>query len=691
MNFIFEKLKSTLGSLRNRSLKYIYEDSYEVNSAVWTPLLPEAFQQRYHYSLISFLPVLDGFFIGSGEETVRFRFDFRKLLSDLIIENHYLKGREMSAKEGLGFYAEAGGPGEPIHNVPFEDLKALGSLTVPRGEFWNKHPQLELLQIIKGISSSAHIYNQRYAEAEAFTSVWLWQEGPGELKPLADRAMCEGLNRFVYHTFPHTPPESGRPGWIYNFGTIINTTNGWWSLSKGFHEYIARSCYLLQQGNFRGDVAFYYGDQAPNFVAPKKIPAVLGEGYDYDVVNSDVILHKMTVRNNRIYLPHGQYYEVLVLPDDIRMNPSVLKKIMQLVESGATVIGPKPLRSYSLDESEKNDLTVKTIAGLLWGRCDSIHVKENRFGKGKIIWGKTVRDVLASKEIGPDMAYDNNGNDSLDYIHRTDGSREIYFIRNKLKRPYLGEISFRVRDKQPEFWKAEDGSQHQVNHFRIESGRTTILLPLGSEESCFIVFEKPVNLQKQKRPLLPAEGEIYLYAENGLVHLKKEAVALTEPWNIKYSFQAGLPVTDTVREIKPWNTSTKDSIRYFGGIATYETSFNWSIPADKNAAGFLELNSVKEIARVYLNGELLGYHWHPSNRFNITSRLKPGRNTITIEVAGTINNWLIGEARKPAAFRNSRTNITKLSNAWRIPFAEASLIESGLIGPVTVTMGEYLR
>jgi hypothetical protein len=72
-------------------------------------------------------------------------------------------------------------------------------------------------QVIKGISSAAHIYNQRYVEAEAFTSVWLWQEGPGELKPLADRAMCEGLNRFVYHTFPHTPPESGKPGWVYNF------------------------------------------------------------------------------------------------------------------------------------------------------------------------------------------------------------------------------------------------------------------------------------------------------------------------------------------------------------------------------------------------------------------------------------------------------------------------------------------
>jgi hypothetical protein len=119
--YIFGRLKETLGSLKNRSLKYIYEDSYEVNSAVWTPLLPEEFQKRTGYSLVPFLPVLDGFTIANKETTSRFLYDFTKVLSNLIIENHYAKGRQLSEKEGLGFYAEAGGPGKPVHNVPFED------------------------------------------------------------------------------------------------------------------------------------------------------------------------------------------------------------------------------------------------------------------------------------------------------------------------------------------------------------------------------------------------------------------------------------------------------------------------------------------------------------------------------------------------------------------------------------------
>ncbi|WP_336516794.1 glycosyl hydrolase [Pollutibacter soli] len=688
MQFILNKLSATLGSLKNRSLKYIYEDSYEVNSAVWTPLLPDAFLKNYHYPLTNYLPVFDRFIIGTPIETNRFLFDFKKLLSNLIIENHYLKGRDMAAREGLGFYAEAGGPGEPIHNVPFEDLKALGALTVPRGEFWNKHPQGELLQIVKGISSSAHIYNQRFAEAEAFTSVWLWQEGPGELKPLADRAMCEGLNRFVYHTFPHTPPESGRPGWIYNFGTLINTTNGWWPLSDGFHHYIARACYLLQQGNFRGDIAYYYGDQAPNFVPPKHSDNDPGEGYDYDVVNTDIILNHMTVKNNRIYLPHGQYYEVLVLPHDERMNPAVLRKLMKMASAGATIIGPKPLRAYGLANAAAADREIEKNAEMLWGKCDSIHVKERNYGQGKIVWGKSLKEVLNEKGIVQDFAYSNNGRDSLDFIHRTDEETEIYFVRNKRKEVYNGELSFRVTNKQPETWRAEEGSRSLIKHFKNTGKQIAIPFTLEGEESVFIIFRTPVKNIVTQKLSIPTTEEKLVYSGNRSIRLDKAAEPISSPWTVKYAFQPGLPVTDTVNELIAWNSSSKDSVKYFGGTATYESSFNWE--GNSNTPLFLEINRVREIARVYLNGEWLGDHWHQSQRFDITGKVKSGKNNLTIEVVATINNWLIGEAKKPAAFRNSRSNITKLDNAWRTPFADAKLIEAGLTGPVQLRKGTII-
>ncbi len=688
MEYIFKRLKEALGSLKNRSLKYIYEDSYEVNSAVWTPLLPEEFKKRTGYSLIPFLPVLDGYTVGGKETTERFLYDFTKLLSDLIINNHYAKGRELSEREGIGFYAEAGGPGKPIHNVPFEDLKALGSLTVPRGEFWNKHGQLEKLQIVKGISSAAHIYNQRYVEAEAFTSVWLWQEGPGELKPLADRAMCEGLNRFVYHTFPHTPPESGTPGWVYNFGTLINTTNGWWSKSEGFHNYLGRCSYLLQQGEFVGDVAFYYGDEAPNFVAPKHIPATLGLGYDYDVVNTDVILNKMTVKNGRIYLPHGQFYEVLVLPQSQRMNPAVLKKLEQMVAAGATIIGPKPNRSYSLYGQKASDQLIQSVAGKLWGNADSLNVQQHTYNKGKVIWGKTVREVLLQNGITPDVQFKSNRSDTIDYIHRRTTEADIYFIRNKKDEVLTGTCTFRVKNKQPEWWDAETGSTVPITKFSITKEGITIPLNLAAQASAFIVFKTTIALPSQHLKAIDNSG--ILYTSKGLVTTNSSGapslkLAINTPWEVRFEHKGATPVRDTMQGLASWHTSKDSAVKYFSGQAAYYNSFDIAAgDLKKDAVLLLSLNNVKEIAEVYLNGKKLGKHWHPSHVFAVTDELKAGKNYLVIEVVNSINNSLIGDAKRPVKYKDMRSNITRLPNAWQKPFAEAPLLEAGLIGPVTL-------
>jgi len=687
MNYVIDRIKTGLGSLKNRSLKYLYEDSYEVNSGVWTPLLAEAFEKKYGYSLLPYLPLLNGVTYADKENANRFQFDFTKLLSDLIINNHYVKGRLMSEQVGLGFYAEAGGPGQPIHNVPFEDLKALGSLTVPRGEFWNNHDQLNDLQIVKGIASSAHIYNQKFVEAEAFTSVWLWQEGPGELKPLADRALCEGLNRFVYHTFPHSPPEGGIPGWIYNFGTIINTTNGWWPKSQGFHEYLGRSCYLLQQGNFVGDVAFYYGDHAPNFVSPKHVPAALGPGYDYDVVNTDVILNKMTVRNNRIYLPHGQFYEVLVLPQDERINPLVLKKLEQMAAAGATIIGPKPTRSYGLYNHAANDNQVVSIANKLWGTVDSSRVTSHTYGKGTISWGKTVREVLLQKGITPDVHFQNNQQDTLDYIHRRTADADIYFIRNKKPGAISGTCTFRVKGKQPEWWNAATGETVQITTFSIDKEGITIPLNLAAEESAFIVFKNAIALPTQRTTAIDYKGIIY--TTKGLVQTNiKRSVSnpvVNNPWEVRFEHKGNTPVVDTMQQLTSWHLSANALIKHFSGQATYYNSFEITAgDLKKDAVLLLSLNKVKEIAEVYLNGKRLGLQWHSSQLFALTDELKPGKNYLVIEVVSAINNSLIGDAQQPKEYRQMRSNITKLPNAWQKPFAEASLIEAGLIGPVTL-------
>jgi hypothetical protein len=75
----------------------------------------------------------------------------------------------------------------------------------------------------------------------------------------------------------------------------------------------------------------------------------------------------------------------------------------------------------------------------------------------------------------------------------------------------------------------------------------------------------------------------------------------------------------------------------------------------------------------------------------LKEELRSGENHLVIEVVNTINNALVGDAKKPALYRQMRSNIARLPNAWMKPFEEAPLLESGLLGPVTLQWGKVVE
>ena len=61
--------------------------------------------------------------------------------------------------------------------------------------------------------------------------------------------------------------------------------------------YLARNSYMLQQGLFVADIAYLLPEGAPSsqpFWGPGLQPAPPA-GYDYDCVNTDVLLNRMSV------------------------------------------------------------------------------------------------------------------------------------------------------------------------------------------------------------------------------------------------------------------------------------------------------------------------------------------------------------------------------------------------------------
>ena len=488
---ILDRLESELGDIREFPLDHLEVDSMELgHHTIWTGRIIDRFKQAYGYDPLKYLPLLKGWKTEDTDITERFLYDWKKFVSDVFIESHYRAGSAYLRQYGVKLCAEAGGPGTPIwDSCPVDALKALGSVDILRGEFW---PKMRNIWLVKEISSAAHIYGKTIVDAESFTSWRHLQDGPYFYKLMADRAMGEGLNHFTFHTFAHSPKEAGLPGNYYHAGTHINPNRVWWPMARPFIDYLSRCCYLLQKGLFVADTCYYYGDEAPNFVSAKGIDYNPGDGYDYDVVNSEVILNRMTVRNGRITLPDGMSYAVLVLPQREDMSLEVLQKLRELVQAGATIIGPKPIRTATLVDYPRRDGLVRRLADRLWGDCDGQSVTEHRYGKGRVVWNRSVAEVLQEKEIGPDFQY--TGSDArtrLDYVHRRTHKQDIYFVINLNERWEAVECAFRVQGKKPQLWHPETGRLRDIPAYDFQDGVTRLKLHLKPAESVFVVFGEP--------------------------------------------------------------------------------------------------------------------------------------------------------------------------------------------------------
>ncbi|HEX8038993.1 MAG TPA: glycosyl hydrolase, partial [Chryseosolibacter sp.] len=368
--FFMNELKPLLGDFSNTALKNLYLASYEATGSVWTSGLPAAFKKVNGYDIYKMIPALfDKNFFAPGAAG-KFEDDFTRTLSELIINNHYRKAREICNQYGLKITSEAGGPGKPLHNVPVEALKALGSLDIPRGEFWNKHihydeDSIDIMWLVKEIAAASHIYRRKIVEEESFTSFQHWQEGPFDLKPLADRSFCEGMNRVVVHGFTHNPRGTGFPGIVYHAGTHYNDKRIWWPKIRPFNDYLARLSFVFQEADFKADVLYYYGDGVPKFVYPKNTKFKVGPGYDYEVINTEVLLRDLQVRDGKLTLPGGARFSALSLAAESSINPDVLKKLAVLAREGAVIIGDKPL-AVAKDHGQPVSAETENLIDELW-------------------------------------------------------------------------------------------------------------------------------------------------------------------------------------------------------------------------------------------------------------------------------------------------------------------------------------
>jgi hypothetical protein len=487
------------------------------------------------------------------------------------------------------------------------------------------------------------------------------------MKPIADRALSYGINQFVLSTAVLEPftDDAHRPGLTLNsYGQHYSRNNTWAEQSVAFNAYIARSSFLLQQGQFVGDLAYFYGEGAPATIFFwKPLNPALPQGYSADWMNADVILNRLSVHDSRWVLPDGMSYKVLVIPDYVtHMTLPLLHKLEVLVSEGGVLVAVKPTGSPSLSdaghEAEYNDLVVK-----LWGIMDGSAGNEHDYGKGKVYWGKPIEEALTAEQTPPDFEHNKPEYDTdLVWIHRRDGERDLYFVANQKDRPEDVTTSFRVEGKEAELWHPDTGLTEPAA-YQMENGRTTVRLHLDPCGSVFVVFQHPTSVQSRTLPQA----------------VEAEVGKLDGTWDVSFPPNWGAPPSVEFSQLISWADSTDAGVKYFSGTATYRKEIVAPAAWFKTGSRIvLDLGQVKEIAEVAVNGKPVGgILWKPPYRADVTNLLKAGKNEIEIKVTNLWPNRIIGDQQPNA----------KKQYAWLDyrPFkADTPLLPSGLLGPVKV-------
>jgi alpha-L-rhamnosidase/F5/8 type C domain len=651
--------RASKGLMGQRGVRFVVTDSWEAGAQNWSKDLFNDFKQRRGYDMHPWMPVLVGRVVKSAEACDRFLWDFRETLGELVVENHYTQIAESLQQRDMGLYSESHESGRAFIG---DGMSVKRRATVPMGAMWTQVPGVNTEQFgydadIRESASVAHIYGQNLVAAESMTAVagaWAWS--PETLKPTADQEMAMGLNRFVIHTSVHQPLIDKSPGLALGpFGQWFTRNETWAEQAAPWIRYLARSSFLLQQGRFIADVAYYYGEDS-NVTAlfAAKAPNV-PLGYNYDFINADTLLTALSVKEDLISTPSGMHYRVLALdPNALHMSLPVLRRLAELVAEGAVVVGDRPTDTPSLSD-DPQEFSRQVLA--LWGEGDGRHTH----GKGAVYSGQALDAVLLSLGVAPDVQFQPQSGMDLRFVHRALADGDVYYIDNPLNQPRPVEVSFRVEGKAPELWHADTGSREPASYRRVD-GRTLVPLNLDAHETVFVVFRHSASAAQRKVPA-PVETPL---------------LTLADSWQLKFQPQRGAPTASMPATLTSWSDSSDEGIKYFSGTAAYTTTLQ--APATWFAAGariWLDLGKVMNLAEVVLNGKNLGVAWKAPFRVDMTSALKRGTNQLEVKVTNLWVNRLIGDLQ--AGVKQKYTFTTQ---AFYRP--DAPLLPSGLLGPVRV-------
>ena len=688
------KFKEAIGEEFGKTVDSFFCDSFEVAFApggiYWSDNLIEEFEKRQGYDLMPYLPAI---WWDIGDLTPKVRYDVNEFLHRIGLEaffgtfldwckSHGIEGRIQPYGFSTDIIEGAGRTHIPEMEVTAGEKDAVPWFDTRIG------PK-------KLVSSGAHLYGRDIVTTEAYTYLH-WEPYRAtleELKIATDVFFRTGANKIYNHGYSYSPERDVAPGRGFYAAIRISHPNTWWEYYPHLSEYIARCCYLLRQGRFTADVAVY--SPLANQWTKHTLNArrwnrdfdwgelgnlLVANGYDFDLVNDDVLQNHAKVIDGMIRIRENAY-KFLILPNIEAIPLETFQFIEGYVRRGGIVIALErvPESSVGMVNHEETDEEVKAISKRLFrqprgrngtglhdydgGRTYQIKRVLDRsdvlYRRSSALdpFLKTLREHLAP-DFGIDFVREGlRENGGLTFVHRKTNSSDLYFVTNIQDRPSEVPVTFRVNDAVPWEWNPYDGSRSRIYQYRVGGSGIEIPLLLAPYESTFVVFEPgtdPSHVEqsgfeeiasvtgRQIEAFAQKNGTHRIITKDGdsvtrLVNGVPAPAAIEGDWTLTLEGRGFPRLEKKLDRHESWTLDPET--KHFSGTGRYEVQFE--LPSEYFAEGLLldlDLGSVGNVAEVFLNDVNIGTCWMRGQRLDATAALRKGTNMLVVLVTNTLIN-----------------------------------------------------
>jgi hypothetical protein len=498
------------------------------------------------------------------------------------------------------------------------------------------------------------------------------------------------VNQSVVHGFAYADaPGATWPGfaaWSPYQETAIGYAEAWgprqptWEHMPDIAGYISRTQWAMQTGTPKYDLVFYRqkGYTSTGIGAPWSTNSGIPTGWTHSFATDRVLtLPKVEVRGGRL-APDGPSFGAMVLgPDQFNGSSTEIslqgaRLLLGFAKAGlpTVVLGDwSPAVSTGLASGQVNAEVAAAIAELLT-LPSVVEVSDQTL----------IPDALAQLGVVPLVQQTSS---SLMHMHRVDGKVDIYYLADarhaaSSKITAVSQtvwLSAITPNAVPYRLNAWTGEITRIAQFTRQGGQVGIQVALNPGESTIVVLAAPGWAGERGAVQVTAtEADAVFLGGNGGQVVARAAQAgdyatTLADGTVLYSVIGNVPApialtswtlaaedwqpapgatsaTDTVKPVvnvalsalAPW--SSIPQLQDSSGVGHYSATVTLPASWNRSLGATLSLGTVLDTFRVWVNGVRVPPAGLLASSMDLGSLLRPGQNTIQVDVATTLINRL---------------------------------------------------